>query len=50
MLVIQQNCDKEYECTVLVLEVEPDLNAEIICIQKLFFSNQNILYSRYKLY
>ena len=39
MLVIQQNCGKEYEYTVSALEASIGLDARIVCIQEPFLGN-----------
>ena len=50
MLVIQQNCGKEYECTVAVLKTTFTLGVLMICIQEPFIENQTISYIRFNLY
>ncbi len=44
MLVIQQNCGKEYEGTISALEAGLGLDAAIVCIQEPFLGNQDIIH------
>ena len=37
MLLVQQNCGKEYEYTISALETGLGLDARIVCIQEPFF-------------
>lgn len=50
MLVVQQNCGKSYECTLMTLKAGLGLNAELICIQKLFLGKRSISHPRFNLY
>lgn len=38
MLIVQQNCGKEYECTISALEAGIGLGAIVICIQEPFWA------------
>ena len=50
MLVIQQNCGKEYECTIAVLEAGLGLNTSVIYIQGPFLGNRELSHIGFNLY
>ena len=50
MLVIQQNCGKDYECTISALEARLSLKIEIACIQEPFLGNRHVSHSGFNLY
>ena len=50
MLVVQQNCGKEYECTISALEAGLGLEASIVCIQEPFLGNRSLAHAGYNLY
>ena len=50
MLVIQQNCGKEYESTISVREAGLSLNAGVVCIQEPFLGKKDLLHAEFNLY
>lgn len=50
MLIVQQNCSKEYEYTISVLEAGLGLDAAIVYVQEPFLENKNISYLGFNLY
>lgn len=50
MLVIQQNCEKGYECTISVLNAGLGLNTGIVCIQEPFLGKKNLIHAGFNLY
>lgn len=47
MLIMQQNCGRRYENTIIVLETTLSIGAEIICLQELFIGSRNIAHSAF---
>ena len=50
MLILQQNCGKRYEYTIIALEAGLSLNALVVYIQKLFLGNQSFAHVGFNLY
>ena len=50
MLVLQQNCGKEYECTLSALKTALSLSASMVHIQEPFIRNQTISHNEFNLY
>ena len=50
MIVLQQNCGKRYESTILALEAGLGLNAAIVCIQEPFLGNRSIAHAGFNFY
>ena len=50
MLVIQQNCEKGYECTIGALESGLGLDASVVCIQEPFLGIRNLSHAEFNLY
>ncbi len=50
MLVVQQNCEKGYECTISVLKTGLGLEASVVCIQEPFLGNQSLAHVGFNLY
>lgn len=50
MLVIQQNCGRVYESTVMALEAALDIGAGIILLQEPFIGNRELVHSAFHFY
>ena len=50
MLLIDQNYEKRYKCTISALEAGLGLNAGIVCIQEPFLGKRNLAHAGFNLY
>ncbi len=50
MLIIQHNCGRRYENTVMVLEIAMNIGVGIMMLQKPFIRNRELSYSAFNLY
>ena len=50
MLIIQHNCGRGYESTVMALETELNIGAGLVCLQELFLGNKDIAHSAFNFY
>lgn len=50
MLIVQQNCRKEYECTISALEAWLGLDVGVVYIQESFLGKRDISHSGFNLY
>ncbi len=50
MLIIQHNCGRGYESTVMALETALNIGAGIVMLQEPFLGNRELSHSTFKLY
>ena len=50
MLIVQQNCDKEYEHTITTLEAALQLKTDIVCLQEFFIERRNLIHAIFSQY
>lgn len=48
--MIQQNCERGYECIISLFKAELSLNVAVVYIQERFLGNQSISQSKFNLY
>ena len=50
MLIIQYNCGRRYESTVMALETALNIGAGIVILQELFIGDRELSHSAFNLY